>query len=177
MIPPVDFRTVTTGASVNEKADVQEQEFSKRTDSSDVWVKRAVVVAIVFVTSVGSLSWYGYRRTGGDVAAALPRVIPLTSSAGNEFDPAVSPDGNQVAFARVLEGEENEDIYIRQLQSETPLRLTKHPLPDRHPKWSPDGQWIAFVRGEGDDCNIFIIASLGGFERKLAPLFVAAFRG
>lgn len=135
---------------------------------SGAWLKRAVGFAILFVAALGCLALYGYFRAETGPEGSPPRVFPLTSSGGNEYDPAISPDGRQVAFAWVREGEETEDIYVRQLESETPLRLTDHPGRDRHPEWSPDGQRIAFVREEADECNIFLIASIGGTERKLA---------
>ncbi len=137
--------------------------------SSDIWIKRAIGLAILFVAALGSLALFGYFRASTDLDVSPPRIFPLTSSSGNEYDPAVSPDGNQVAFAWLREGEEAEDIYIRQLQSETPFRLTDHPGRDRHPKWSPDGQRLVFVREDGTDCNIYIVPSLGGPEKKLAP--------
>jgi Tol biopolymer transport system component len=74
-----------------------------------------------------------------------------------------------VAFVWTRGDGESEDIYIRQLQSETPFRLTDHPAPDRQPEWSPDGQRIAFIRQEGSECNIYIVPSLGGPEKRLAP--------
>ncbi len=36
-----------------------------------------------------------------------------------------------------------------------------------HPRWSPDGQWIAFQRGDGVRYDIFVIARSGGEPRKL----------
>ena len=44
------------------------------------------------------------------------------------------------------------------------VRLTSHPASDSAPAWSPDGRHIAFVR----DGTIFLIAPLGGAERKVA---------
>jgi Tol biopolymer transport system component len=37
----------------------------------------------------------------------------------------------------------------------------------RHPRWSPDGQWIAFQRGDGIRDDIFVVASSGGEPRQL----------
>jgi Tol biopolymer transport system component/DNA-binding winged helix-turn-helix (wHTH) protein len=162
LIPPVVVEPETAEAPAAEIPLAREQR-------SDVWGKRAVGLAILFVAALGSLALFGYFTAETDVVTSPPSVFPLTSSSGNEYDPAVSPDGHQVAFAWIREGEETEDIYVRQLQSETPLRLTDHPDSDRQPRWSPDGQRIAFVRGEGADCTIYIIPSIGGAEKKLVP--------
>ena len=52
-----------------------------------------------------------------------------------------------------------------------PLRLTTHPDMDGSPAWSPDGRWIAFLRGRppaGKKMGLYLIPALGGTERKLA---------
>ena len=36
-----------------------------------------------------------------------------------------------------------------------------------HPRWSPDGEWIAFQRGDGVRYDIFVISRSGGEPRKL----------
>jgi Tol biopolymer transport system component len=36
-----------------------------------------------------------------------------------------------------------------------------------HPRWSPDGQWIAFQKGDGLRYDIFVIPHTGGEPRKL----------
>lgn len=37
----------------------------------------------------------------------------------------------------------------------------------RHPRWSPDGRWIAFQMGDGLRFDIFVISQRGGEPRKL----------
>jgi Tol biopolymer transport system component len=37
----------------------------------------------------------------------------------------------------------------------------------RHPRWSPDGRWIAFQKGDGLRFDIFVIPQGGGEPRKL----------
>jgi Tol biopolymer transport system component/predicted Ser/Thr protein kinase len=97
-----------------------------------------------------------------------PRVVPLTSYPGLEIQPALSPDGKQVAFAWNGEKEDNFDIYVKLVDAGTPLRLTTNPQPDYSPAWSPDGRYIAFLRWSPSGAEVYVIPALGGSERKLA---------
>jgi len=95
------------------------------------------------------------------------RVVPLTSYPGLEIQPALSPDGKQVAFAWNGEKEDNFDIYVKLVDAGTPLRLTTNPQPDYAPAWSPDGRYIAFIRWSELGAQVYVIPALGGSERKL----------
>jgi serine/threonine protein kinase len=100
------------------------------------------------------------------------RVVPLTSFAGDESWPAFSPDGSQVAFVWDGERRNNQDVYVKLLDSPTALRLTSDPAPDAFPAWSPDGTQVAFVK-QGEASGIYSISPLGGSEHKIANFLSA----
>jgi Tol biopolymer transport system component len=56
-----------------------------------------------------------------------------------------SPDGTHVAAAVTMHG--NTDIYVVDLDTHVPTRLTSDPAEDTSPTWSPDGSFIAFHTG------------------------------
>ena len=64
------------------------------------------------------------------------------------------------------------DIYVQQIGIGNPLPLTKDPGNDYSPVWSPDGRWIAFLRGqpEAGKNELRLIPPLGGTERKLGEI-------
>ena len=64
---------------------------------------------------------------------------PLTSFQGRETQVAFSPDGNQIAFVWNGPQGDNQDICVKLIDAETPLRLTINPAEDINPVWSPDG--------------------------------------
>ncbi|MEO8727492.1 MAG: S9 family peptidase, partial [Acidobacteriaceae bacterium] len=65
-------------------------------------------------------------------------------------DPQVSPDGASIVFVRVSVDDKktgyNTSLWMTPASGGAPIRMTngKH---DTQPRWSPDGKWIAFVRG------------------------------
>jgi Tol biopolymer transport system component/tRNA A-37 threonylcarbamoyl transferase component Bud32 len=111
--------------------------------------------------AIGVALWFGLR--GERHTAVYGPVKPLTTYAGLEYEPALSPDGNQIAFAWDGVNKDNFDIYVRLVEGGAALRLTTDPAGDRAPAWSPDGRHLAFLRETG----IYLIPALGGVERKL----------
>jgi TolB protein len=85
-----------------------------------------------------------------------PRPAQLSRGEWDDRDPAVSPDGAQVAFASHRDG--NWDLYLLDLRSLAVRRLTETPGYEGHPTWSPDGRWIAYEALTGSDFDIWILA-------------------
>jgi Tol biopolymer transport system component len=50
-----------------------------------------------------------------------------------------SPDGRRIAFSAL------DRLYVMDLPSGTPRRLTSDTVKEQVPAWSPDGQWLAYV--------------------------------
>lgn len=66
----------------------------------------------------------------------------FTSSAEGAAQPAWSPDGNQLAFVRPVEGVPQ--IFIAQMWGGEPFQLTRLAYGASGPVWSPNGKSIAF---------------------------------
>jgi Tol biopolymer transport system component len=75
----------------------------------------------------------------------------LTNNPAIDSQPAWSPDGTKIAFARSIDN--NADIYVMNADGSEQKRLTKEAAQDYNPAWSPDGKKIAFGtnRRGGDD--------------------------
>ena len=101
---------------------------------------------------------------------ATPEVVPLTSYVGSERSPSFSPDGNQVAFSWNGEKQDNYDIWVKQIGSPTPERLTTDPAEDFSPAFSPDGRSIGFFRVSNGRATFIIISAIGGPERIVAEV-------
>jgi Tol biopolymer transport system component/DNA-binding winged helix-turn-helix (wHTH) protein len=130
---------------------------------------RAAALLAAGALTLAVLTVVLWPRARGAPSGPL-RIRPLTSYPGNERDPAVSPDGSRVAF--VWNGGTGEDysLYVKLIDAETQLRLTREPgVEDRAPVWSPDGQRLAFTRVSAKGCEILLVSALGGATRPLAP--------
>jgi serine/threonine protein kinase len=131
--------------------------------------------AVFLVAAVGILHWSGWLPRLSKPQTTLLDVIPLTSYPGREAEPTLSPDGSQVAFTWNGRGQDNQDIYVKAIGSERPVRLTSHPALDGSPAWSPDGSRIAFLRDKpGGGSEVRVIPPTGGPERRLAEIAASA---
>lgn len=89
--------------------------------------------------------------------------------AASDADPAWSPDGESVAFARVTRDKTTSDIFVMNADGTGQERLTRTSHSERAPAWSPDGSEIAFVRvnRSARTSHIFLVDAEGGRERPL----------
>src|SRR5262245_20776799 len=134
--------------------------------------RRPLVAGINFLVAVARLAFGLYRQREqnqppSQASGPAPRVVPFTSLQGNEYYPAFSPDGDQIAFVWDGGRGNNPDIYVKLIDAEAPVQLTTNPAEDTTPAWSPDGRHIAFVRLGKNEQGIFIISALGGSERAI----------
>jgi dipeptidyl aminopeptidase/acylaminoacyl peptidase len=85
-------------------------------------------------------------------------------------DPQMSPDGGRIAFVRSHQGDENRtirEIWMVDSRRGEPSAFTSG-VKDRHPRWSPDGEAIAFIGERAkDQPQIFVIPTAGGEARLL----------
>lgn len=121
----------------------------------------AISVAVVLATTLFGVAgtwWWNSARAEQVIPTVQPKRI--TSFPGTKTGPAVSPDGNDVAFS--LKRGSASDIWLTDVRGGKPLRLTDDGFTDMHPTWFPDGGSIAFTRFEGDQSSIYRTPRLGG---------------
>jgi Tol biopolymer transport system component/predicted Ser/Thr protein kinase len=118
----------------------------------------ALVLILVIAGSLWISSYFRYR---------LPDYRPyqVTTSAGREREPAISPDGKLIAYTSDVSG--NFDLYVTDVHGNAPLRLTKDRTDVSHPSWFPDGSAIAFSSERNGIPEIWKISPLGGGETLL----------
>jgi len=84
-----------------------------------------------------------------DFASSRPEIEPVKNFiAGSE----ISPKGNAGLFAA------RGDLFIVPAEKGNVINITKSVgVHDRNPRWSPDGEWIAFISDKSGEDEVYII--------------------
>ena len=76
-------------------------------------------------------------------------------------DPQISPDGKCVAFVRThIDAKANKylrAIWLKDLQSDAPAVPLTFGAKDASPRWSPDGDWLAFISGRDEKPQVYAL--------------------
>ena len=75
--------------------------------------------------------------------------------------PALSPDGSRICFSYLG------DLWTASVTGGSATRITLHEAYDGYPRWSPDGNWIAFSSNREGNFDVFIVPARGGEARQL----------
>ncbi len=94
-------------------------------------------------------------------------MTQLTDCTNGCFEPAVAPDGSDIAYASPDSGDG--EIYVMSLDGTNSRRLTWSKGTDRSPTWSPDGNRLAFVSSRRGVPEVFLMGSAGEQPTPLIP--------
>ena len=89
----------------------------------------------------------------------------LTHDDAEDMLPSWSPDGAQIAFSSMRDG--NREIYLMDSNGGNLRRITHNAVEDNKPTWSPDGTRIAFDSGSYAERSIMIMDADGENQRFL----------
>src|ERR1043166_4737760 len=91
--------------------------------------------------------------------------------------PRVSPDGKRMVYTvneTVMTPDKSEfltHIWLADLATKQNIQLTFGEKSSSNPKWSPDGNWIAFTSNRKDNrYNLYVLSTSGGEAEPLTDL-------
>ncbi len=138
---------------------------------------RPVVTALAALSLallVGLLLWIGFvhHRRSHAILPASFRTVQFTAYAGEQTQPAFSPDGSRIAYVATSEDGRSRRIYVQHVGRETTVELTPGRAGEQFsPAWSPDGRSIAYLSRSNSELGIDIapVDSQVGVRRVFTP--------
>jgi serine/threonine protein kinase/Tol biopolymer transport system component len=124
-----------------------------------------LLALIVGVLLVGSLSAWWFFRPKQNPPAQVEQV--RLGIGGNVIEAAISLDGKYVAYVNDEGGRQS--IWLRQIATGTDLPAV-NPANTKYKGLSffPDGNYLSYLKTEGDSADLYQVSTFGGASRRLA---------
>jgi tricorn protease len=103
------------------------------------------------------------RRTAARAASLVALCLLAAPAGAAEVKLARHPDfhNGKVVFSYLG------DLWTANADGSNPQRLTVHRARDVHPRFSPDGKWIAFSSDRYGNYDVFVMPAAGGHAKRL----------
>jgi Tol biopolymer transport system component/DNA-binding winged helix-turn-helix (wHTH) protein len=132
-------------------------------------------ISAAFAVGLVALSFLVWAQRDHTTSAAVEAVrskdpkwpVQITTHAGLDMHPAMSPQGDAIAFVSDRSG--SFEIYVRGLNGASgEVPLTSDGAQNMQPAWSPDGRFIAYHANTPG--GIWIVPARGGTPRQVSSI-------
>ena len=92
--------------------------------------------------------------------------VNLTDNQSEDYEPAWSPSGNQIAFVSTRDG--NAQIYVMDVDGNNQQNISNNAFDDWRPAWSPDGTQIVFYSFRDGNSQIYVMDADGSSQQNIS---------
>jgi len=85
----------------------------------------------------------------------------------------ISPDGRRIAYSllnRDRPGQPYRQVWILDVANRQSIRVSEEKAASYGPRWSRDGGWLVYFKGEGDETSLMLVRADGSGATRLAPV-------
>ena len=136
------------------------------------WTIIAIAAALVALAGLGAWTYRSRTPDLPDWAALLKagQLTQIVSTPYRTFDPTLSSDGRMLAYVAELQLGRT-DLLVGRVAGGARVQLTNDEAREESPRFSPDGEWVAFTRrdSQANTSEIRILPALGGEVRATIP--------
>ncbi|MCI0689868.1 MAG: serine/threonine-protein kinase, partial [Sporichthyaceae bacterium] len=151
-----DLRRQLEGLPVSARRDTWAYRAGKFVRRSRVALVAGVIGAALALGAVALLA----LRMSEPRRIELGRATQVTFDPGLEVDPALSPDGKFVAYAKGPPVRMR--LFVRQVSGGQPVAVTPDSGPaQRQPQWAADGSRLLYEAGD----SVYLVPAVGGVPR------------
>ena len=141
-------------------------------------ISRCIVfVSFALCLSLPAVAQEAAPKSASPGAPSTPRNITIDDyfQIRDVAQPELSPDGQWVAYSvrtRMLKEDKNEQrLYMILTKGGESIPLTAEGVSSSHPRWSPDGKYLAFLSARNGGKNeVWLLDRRGGEAQKLTEV-------
>jgi dipeptidyl aminopeptidase/acylaminoacyl peptidase len=140
-------------------------------------VRCVALASFALCLSVSTRAQEAAPKPASTAAPSTPRNITIDDyfQIRDVSQPELSPDGQWVAYGvrtRMLKEDKNEQrLWAVSIHGGDPIPLTAEGVSSGHPRWSPDGKYLAFSSARNGGKNqVWLLDRRGGEGQKLTDV-------
>lgn len=126
---------------------------------------RFLPVALILILVLAGFAVWRFSREKPSSPSQIEQVRVVIT--GNITEASISPDGKYVAYVNDETGKQS--VWLRQINTGADLQVVS-PTAARYKgiSFSPSGEYLFYLKTEGDSADLYQVSTFGGPSRRLA---------